>query len=169
MKKHSKYYIYCAALFLVLGSISSLTKNSDLYLSAIQNGKYFPSIYLALVLYPLTIIVGIYSFANTNKSLVALAMAFAAQIPMAISNPILFEFNTGISFNILIDKANGIGSFWHFNQAPVLGFQTEVWPNSYGINVIALLFFMGIFYILKTMPNNKFNVDSGADAPPPVN
>ncbi len=158
MKTIKKYFIFSAIAILIIGSGLGIIKYQESFSSSLNNGRFFATITFVITLYIASLVIGIKSKKNRNKntywSLRTLALLFAIQIPVTLSKPVAYEFNTGIAYNILISEDNGLTQFWRIGSNGSLFFNTGSNQNEYGVNLIALLYFIGLIFIYKDQPKN---------------
>ncbi len=158
MKSIKKYFIFSAIATLIIGSGLGIVKYQESFSASLNNGRFFPTLLFVITLYVTSLIIGIkskkYRNKNKNWSLKTLALLFAIQIPVTLSKPVTYEFNTAIAYHVLISKETELTQYWRIGSNGNLFFNTESTLNSYGINIIALLYFFGLIFIYKKQPRN---------------
>jgi len=79
---------------------------------------------------------------------------FLLQIPYVLSDPISYEFNTGIGQNLSSSLESGADLMWRFGGMFFASYNTSVEPSFYGINLIAAAYF-SVFCLLISIRANK--------------
>jgi hypothetical protein len=146
MKTFNKYIVLSAVVILMTGSIIGISQYQDSFSTALNKGQFLATVFFVVILYLVSLIIGTKKVYDKGWPLKTLIVFFVIQTPVIISESLIYEFNTGIAYNLIINEDFIVKHFWYFGSNGILYFDTGFSTNSYGINLFSFLIFIGLVF-----------------------